>query len=50
MPAYLAVLKDGRKLAEFDYLNQAAKDMLNQLAWWTDALNAARHKTLPDAA
>lgn len=50
MPSYLAVLKDGRKLAEFDYLNQAAQDMLDQLAWWTDALNAARQKALQDAA
>ena len=41
-PAYLAVVKEGKKLADFDYLNQSAADMLNQLAWWTDAAGRAR--------
>jgi hypothetical protein len=45
IPAYLAVLKEGKKLSEFDNLNQNAKDMLNQLAWWSSALKAARNKT-----
>jgi len=45
IPVYLAVLKEGKKLSEFDILNQNAKDMLDQLAWWTDALKAAREKT-----
>ena len=49
-PAYLAVVKEGKKLADFDYLNQSAKDMLNQLLWWTNALKTARQKTLPQAA
>jgi NAD(P)H-dependent FMN reductase len=42
IPAYLAVLKEGKKLNEFDVLNQNAKDMLDQLAWWTAALKTAR--------
>lgn len=42
---YLAVLKEGKKLSDIDFLNQTAKDMLDQLAWWTDALRAAREKT-----
>lgn len=50
MPVYFAVIKEGKKLAEFDFLNQAAKDMLDQLAWWTDALKTARQKTLQAAA
>jgi NAD(P)H-dependent FMN reductase len=50
MQVYFAVIKDGKKLADFDYLNQAAKDMLDQLAWWTDALKTARQKTLQAAA
>jgi NAD(P)H-dependent FMN reductase len=29
-PAYLAVVKEGKKPGEFDYLSQNAKDMLNQ--------------------
>jgi NAD(P)H-dependent FMN reductase len=50
MQVYMAVIKEGKKLAEFDYLNQAAKDMLDQLAWWTDALKTARQKAVRDAA
>ncbi len=42
IPAYLAVLKEGKKLSDFDVLNQNAKDMLEQLAWWTTALKTAR--------
>jgi NAD(P)H-dependent FMN reductase len=49
-PAYLAVVKEGKKLGEFDYLNQSAKDMLNQLLWWTNALKSARERTLSLAA
>lgn len=44
LPVYLAVLKEGKKLSDFDFLNQNAKDMLDQLTWWTDALKAARDK------
>jgi hypothetical protein len=32
------VVKEGKKLSDFDFLNQNAKDMLNQLSWWTNAL------------
>jgi NAD(P)H-dependent FMN reductase len=49
-PAYLAVVKEGKTLSEFDYLNQSANDMLDQLAWWTDALKAARERTSRKAA
>jgi NAD(P)H-dependent FMN reductase len=44
IPVYLAVLKEGKNLSDFDFLNQNAKDMLDQLAWWTNALMAARDK------
>lgn len=50
LPTYLAVLKEGKKLSDFDFLNQNAKDMLDQLAWWTGALKTAREKTLRQAA
>jgi NAD(P)H-dependent FMN reductase len=50
LPVYLAVIKEGKKLADFDHLNQSAKDMLDQLAWWTDALTTARRKALKNAA
>jgi NAD(P)H-dependent FMN reductase len=49
-PACLAVIKEGKTLAEFDHLQETAKGMLDQLAWWTDALTTARHKTLQNAA
>jgi NAD(P)H-dependent FMN reductase len=49
-PAYLAVVKEGKKLSDFDYLNQNANDMLDQLAWWTDALKAARDEASRKAA
>jgi NAD(P)H-dependent FMN reductase len=45
IPVYLAVLKEGKKLGDFDFLNQNGKDMLDQLAWWTSALKGAREKT-----
>lgn len=45
LAVYLAVVKEGKKLAEFDVLQQNAKDMLDQLAWWTNALKAAREGT-----
>lgn len=44
LPVYLAVVKEGKKLSDFDFLNQNAKDMLDQLIWWTNALKAAREK------
>ncbi|MET0941301.1 MAG: NADPH-dependent FMN reductase [Mesorhizobium sp.] len=40
-PDYLAV-REGKKLAEVAHLNKSASDMLDQLVWWTRALNAAR--------
>ena len=44
IPVYLAVIQEGKKLEEFDVLQQNAKDMLDQLIWWTNALKAAREK------
>jgi NAD(P)H-dependent FMN reductase len=49
-PDYLAVVKDGKKLADLPHLNQAGKDMLDQLAWWTGALKAAREDAVRQAA
>jgi NAD(P)H-dependent FMN reductase len=48
--ADLALIKEGKTLAEFDHLQETAKSMLDQLAWWTDALTTPRHKTLQSAA
>jgi NAD(P)H-dependent FMN reductase len=49
-PAYLAVVNQGKKLSDFEYLTQSANDMLDQLAWWTDALKSARERALRQAA
>lgn len=41
---YEPVAKGEKKLEEFGFLNDTAKGMLDQLAWWANALNAARSK------
>src|SRR6478672_1180074 len=47
---YLVVIKDGKPLSELEHLNQAGRQMLDQMAWWTAALKAAREKSLRQAA
>lgn len=42
MPDFVAVLQQGKKLEEFEHLNQSATAMLDQLSWWAKALKAAR--------
>jgi NAD(P)H-dependent FMN reductase len=49
-PVYMQVLKGERTLADFDYLNQGASDMLDQLAWWAYALKNAREAPTKMAA
>ncbi len=49
-PTYLAVLKEGKRLGDFDFLNQNARDLLDQLAWWTSALKVAREQHVERAA
>jgi NAD(P)H-dependent FMN reductase len=41
---YEPVAKGEKKLEEFGFLNDTASGMLDQLAWWVDALNAARER------
>jgi NAD(P)H-dependent FMN reductase len=41
---YEPVAKGEKKLEDFGFLNDTAKGMLDQLAWWANALNAARAK------
>lgn len=40
-PDYLAVIQ-GKNLAEIDHLNQGAKAMLDDVAWWARVLKSAR--------
>ena len=47
---YLAVAREGKKLGEFEFINQSARDMLDQLLWWTKALKAAREQPVLQAA
>jgi NAD(P)H-dependent FMN reductase len=49
-PDYLAVIKGGKRLSELEHLNQGAQQMLDQLAWWTAALKAAREESSRPAA
>src|SRR5215471_14250749 len=39
---FMAVWKEGKELKDITYLQAGAKDMLDQLAWWTKALKVAR--------
>lgn len=41
-PTMMAVMEGKQTLAEVDFLQQPANDMLDHLKWWMDALNAAR--------
>jgi NAD(P)H-dependent FMN reductase len=47
---FMAVWKGGKDIAELSYLPQNATDMLDQLAWWTNALKAAREQPAVSAA
>ncbi len=42
MPDFAAVLKGEKKLEDLEHLNQSARQMLDQLSWWTFALKKAR--------
>ena len=42
MEPLLGVLRDGKKLSDFDFLNKSAAAMLDELAWWTCTLKAGR--------
>jgi NAD(P)H-dependent FMN reductase len=42
MPDFVAVLQQGKRLEEFEHLNQSASAMLDQLSWWAKALKTAR--------
>jgi NAD(P)H-dependent FMN reductase len=39
---FLACLQGGKNLSEFEFLNQSAKVLLDELTWWTKALQRAR--------
>jgi hypothetical protein len=39
---FMAVWKEGKELKDITYLQAGAKEMLDQLVWWTKALKVAR--------
>jgi hypothetical protein len=41
---YAPVAKGEKKLEDFGFLNDSAKGMLDQLAWWAKALKQAREE------
>jgi NAD(P)H-dependent FMN reductase len=41
---FMALLRAGKPIAELDYLPPLAKEMLDELMWWTEALKVARAK------
>lgn len=42
MLEFLGVLRDGKSFDDFPHLGQSAQALLDDLAWWTHALRAAR--------
>jgi len=42
MEPFLAIMREGKSLSDFGHLNDAARTMLDDLAWWTKALKSSR--------
>jgi len=42
----LGVMREGKQITDYPYLNERAEVMLDELAWWTRALRAAREEEL----
>jgi NAD(P)H-dependent FMN reductase len=45
MEPYLAIVRNGRTLNDYDYLVQSRGVMFDHLVWWGEALKAARLRT-----
>ena len=45
MEPFLGILQNGRTLNDYDYLVQSREAMFDHLAWWGEALKAARQRT-----
>lgn len=44
MAELLGIMREGKTMADYPYLIDTAKTMLDELLWWTNALKAAREK------
>jgi NAD(P)H-dependent FMN reductase len=42
MAEMLGIMREGKTMADFGYLDEGATKMLDELVWWTNALKAAR--------
>ena len=45
MEPYLGIVRSGRTLDDYEYLVQSRAAMFDHLAWWAEALKAARQRT-----
>lgn len=50
MAEMLGILREGKTMADYPYLIEAAEKMLDDLVWWTSALRDARKAGLKQAA
>jgi len=46
----MAALREGKSISEFAYLKPTADALLDELAWWANALKTAREATAKGAA
>jgi NAD(P)H-dependent FMN reductase len=44
MNEMLGIMREGKTMADYPYLVDTAKNMLDELVWWTNALKVARDK------
>ena len=44
MTELLGIMREGKTMADYPYLIDTAKAMLDELIWWTDALKTARNR------
>lgn len=44
MSEMLGIMREGKTMADYPYLIDTAKTMLDELVWWTNALKAARER------
>ena len=45
---FMAVWQGGQSLESLTYLQPGVKDMLDELAWWTNTLKVAREQAIPE--
>jgi NAD(P)H-dependent FMN reductase len=46
---FMAALREGKPISDFAYLKQTADALLDELAWWANALKMARQATAKTA-